>query len=40
MALADNFVRELPAGYDTVLDERGQSLSGGQRQRLAIARAS
>ena len=36
---ADGFIRELPAGYDTVLAERGSSLSGGQRQRLAVARA-
>jgi len=36
---ADEFIRRLPAGYDTVLAERGASLSGGQRQRLAIARA-
>ena len=38
-AHADEFVRELPRGYDTDLAEQGASLSGGQRQRLAIARA-
>lgn len=38
-AQADEFVRELEAGYDTVIGERGVTLSGGQRQRLAIARA-
>jgi ATP-binding cassette subfamily C protein CydD len=39
MAGADHFIERLPAGYETVIGERGAHLSGGEAQRIAIARA-
>ena len=39
IAQAEDFVRALPAGIDSIVDQGGQNLSGGQRQRIAIARA-
>ena len=38
-AFADEFVQQIPGGYDSVVGEHGATLSGGQRQRIAIARA-
>jgi ATP-binding cassette subfamily B protein/subfamily B ATP-binding cassette protein MsbA len=38
-ANADEFIRRLPEGYDTIVGERGATLSGGEKQRLSIARA-
>lgn len=39
LACIDQFIDELPQGYDTIVGDRGTQISGGQRQRLALARA-
>ena len=39
LAQADDFIRKMPEGYDTYIEQGGSNVSGGQKQRLCIARA-
>lgn len=39
VAHADGFIREMPDGYNTMIEQGGNNVSGGQKQRLTIARA-
>ena len=39
IAHADGFIREMPDGYDTMIEQGGNNVSGGQKQRITIARA-